>query len=133
MGVMLFLTIWIVGAIISGILASNKNRSVGGWVFLSLFVTPLVILILLALQKLPDTHKFICPTCKMELSGVSSICVHCSQIEGRRVEVDNPAVAPKTETKKCPYCAEDIKIEAKFCRYCNKELDIVKPEPFVKY
>ena len=25
------------------------------------------------------------------------------------------------ETKKCIFCAEDIKVEAKICRFCNKE------------
>jgi hypothetical protein len=26
------------------------------------------------------------------------------------------------ETKKCPFCAEQIKREAKICRFCNREV-----------
>lgn len=33
----------------------------------------------------------------------------------------DPPSAP-LETKKCPFCAEDIKAEAILCRFCNREM-----------
>jgi len=51
-----FLTIWIVLAIVGAIVANNKGRSGVGWFFLCLLLTPLVILVLLALPTLKRTE-----------------------------------------------------------------------------
>jgi hypothetical protein len=51
-----FLVIWIVLAIIGAIVASNKGRSGVGWFFLCLLLTPLTILVLLALPTLKATE-----------------------------------------------------------------------------
>lgn len=34
-----------------------------------------------------------------------------------------PKEQEKAETKKCPYCAEDVKAEAKKCKHCGEILD----------
>lgn len=55
---MLFVfTIWVIAAILAGVIASNKNRSVGGWVIGSILLTPLIILILLALPKIENYYE----------------------------------------------------------------------------
>jgi hypothetical protein len=46
------LVVWIVVAIVGAIVAGNKGRSGVGWFFICLLLTPLAVLILLALPTL---------------------------------------------------------------------------------
>ena len=88
-----WLVIWIVVAIVGAIVANNKGRSGVGWFFLCLVLTPLAILVLLAL-----------PTLK------------AAQAQPVRLVEESPG-----PTKICPQCAEAVKVPAKICRFCRYE------------
>jgi hypothetical protein len=88
-----FLTIWIVLAIVGAIVANNKGRWGGGWFFVCLLLTPLAILVLLALPTLKPT-------------------------EAQPVRLVEGSSEP---TKVCPQCAETVKAAAKICRFCRYE------------
>jgi hypothetical protein len=42
--------------------------------------------------------------------------------EHQRAFKANPGAAPGEDTRKCPFCAETIKVGAKICRFCNRDL-----------
>jgi hypothetical protein len=78
---MVYLIVWGIFAIVAGVIASNKNRSVIGWVALSLLLTPLTILILLALPRItyerPTPAPKVCPQCAEEVKYEAKVCRFC--------------------------------------------------------
>lgn len=38
------------------------------------------------------------------------------------IRVADEKQKPQPQYKQCPYCAEDIRLEAKICRFCDREL-----------
>jgi hypothetical protein len=89
-----WLVAWIVLAIVGAIVASNKGRSGAGWFFICLLLTPLMILVLLALP----TRKSLQP--------------HPVRV----IEASDDEA-----TKICPQCAETVKAGARICRFCRYE------------
>jgi uncharacterized protein (DUF58 family) len=92
------LTIWVVVAIVAAIVASNKGRSGVGWFFLCILLTPLAILVLLALPRLS-------PPAPQPVRVIE--------------EVEGP-------TKICPQCAENVRAAAKICRFCRHEFAVAE-------
>ena len=70
-------------AIIGGVLASSKGRSVLAWVLLSLFFwfAPIILLFLQPLKEVEGKYRE-CPKCKEIIKWHAQVCKHChSEIE----------------------------------------------------
>ena len=105
------LVVWIVIAIVGAIVAGNKGRSGVGWFFACLILTPLAILILLALPRL------------------ESAAPHAGLVAARSVP-PTPATGEQARSP-CPFCAEMIVNAAVVCRFCGRDLrtNWLRPSP----
>lgn len=98
-----FLILWILFGIGCAIAAANKKRSVPGWFFLGMFLGPFGLLFILLLSPLAAPAA---PSHELPPFYASP----------EQIPLDQ-------ETKKCPHCAETIKLEARKCRFCGETLD----------
>lgn len=82
----------IIGPAIAGVLAHRKDRSVIGWVLLVFFLTPIWILLLLALP----TKGKICPSCAETVKWDAQICRYCQYQFSTQVFASEPPLSRKT-------------------------------------
>lgn len=94
-----YLIFWILCGIAAAIAASKRGRSSLWWFILGILLGPFgLVFVLLMSPVQPAAEPVAAPTSSGEIS------------------LD-------AEIKKCPSCAELIKLEAMKCRFCGKEFD----------
>jgi hypothetical protein len=143
-----YVVLWVLCAVFSAAIASSKGRSVLAWFLIGLICGPFGLLVF-AFPKIDDYQGSIrdlaissnlsaygiAKAKNMSKSAVEAELIRlmhnhditqeeCEVIIERKMtqaELFKPD-NPKPDTKKCLYCAEDIKKDAVVCRYCGRDI-----------
>lgn len=135
-----------------GMFAKSKGRSAWGWGIASLFISPLLAGIILALMRDLSQDRAVRKVDMEQQSLKERVAVNEVQVNQRFQNVENQLTSIKKEVgmldaapqnkqqmlgegmKVCPHCGESIKSSAVKCRYCGAELESVQLRecPFCK-
>lgn len=134
-----------------GMFAKHKGRSAWGWGIASIFISPLLAGIILALMKDLSQAQEINKVDMEQQRLNERVAVNEMQVNQRFEKVENQISSIKKEVgmldggqenavmldegmKQCPHCGEMIKQSAVKCRYCGSELESVQMKecPFCK-
>jgi len=88
------IVVWLVLALVAGVIASNKGRSFFGFFLLAVLLSPLIGIICALVAKSKTD---------LEASNVRS------------------GIGSRTH-RKCPHCAEVVLREAKVCKHCGRDI-----------
>ena len=104
--------LWFLCGIFSAIIASNKGRSGCAWFLLGVLFGPFGLLVAaLPAEQRGDTEGY------------------QVQVAGKRRREFNAELL----TKKCPVCAEHIKLEALVCRFCGRKYESGEVEAAIEH
>lgn len=76
---MSLLTVWTILAVVAGVIAGQKKRSVVAWTILTFLFSPLCLLVLLSLSPTDTANERKCPFCAEWIKKEAVVCKHCDR------------------------------------------------------
>ncbi|MCS3648827.1 putative Zn-ribbon and HTH transcriptional regulator [Salinibacter ruber] len=108
----------VVFGILSAIIASNKNRSAGGWGALGFLFGLFGFIAAIAVGEVEDDTR---SSRRRSSQQKSSSSERKQTPRSKEKQSASQTFDPDEHEKKCPMCAEYIKLEARRCKHCGHE------------
>ncbi|MFD1985894.1 zinc ribbon domain-containing protein [Mesorhizobium newzealandense] len=101
-----FFIVWLGCAAVTAAIGSSKGRSGVGWFFIGAILGIFGIILVACLPSLETRPSGRSRTYYDHAAGVRTL--------------------PPSPAKKCPDCAEDVKVDARICRFCRHDFTAVR-------